>query len=368
MGTRNDAADAALVAAHPWIAGASRLEIKRRLSVGSARADRLRKLAWDSSKEPRPSLIQGQRPKLDGGARVQQPPAREIYLPDSGNRHRDLPPVSEEQPWRKADPQKVMDSPTILAVPDIHLHKGQDMSRMRWLGRYVRDSLTPYDSVVFMGDTVDGKSMCRHLEEGEREGLRFRDDMEAGRQGLAEFYGELPTNPHERPNIEHVWGNHVWARMKRFVKEHPWLMGFLDDPDRWFGWSDYGVKGHKYQQPLHIRGWRFQHNLPNGGRGTVGGKYAGASMLNRLNYSESIVTAHTHKYNQHEVRTAARGAVWGITAGCYFSHYEDYAQYDGNASWDRGLVRLEYAIDGDADVAWKRIETLEAMYASEDAA
>ena len=373
MSTRDDAADAALVADHAaWLADASRKDIKTRFGVGSGRATRLRELA---------RVSQGRVANPVSESRIAQSghspthSGQEDSLRDSGkqssrsgNPHRDVPPVTKDRPWRKLDPFEVLDSPTIVCVPDIHLEHNQDMRRMSWLGRYARDTMTPNDILVFGGDTTDGTSMCTHLSEGEREGLRFQQDCEASKRGLDLFFRELPSNPNERPHIEHVWGNHVWARLNRYVKEHPWLMGFLDDPDRWFGWADYGVTGVPYQEPLRMRGWRFQHNLPNGGRGTVGGKYAGAALLRRLNFGESICTFHTHKLNMHCESSAAGGRRWGITAGCFFEHREDYAQEDSNAGWDRGLVRLDYACQGDASVVWKPIEQLEAMYADEDEA
>ena len=299
MGQRDPISDRALVDAHPWIAEAGRREVKRRLKIGSSRADRLIAMA---------------RAARQTSARVGP-----------------------------------TEAPHVLVVGDAHFEPGNGADRARWLGRLIRDRLGPDDHVVIIGDWHGLTSLCSHSSPREREGHRLADDIEAGNAAIRAMYAEMLDDC--APTVWVTLGNHE-QRLQRLAEERPEYNGIagLDLLE----WGTYGAHVVPYLEPLRIPGvggWRFQHCLPNkGGRGMVVGVYMAAALLRRVHHAESVVVGHSHILQAHQVASAAGGRRWGISAGCYFDHHERYAGHDSNAEWWPGLVMLRHARNGDAGV------------------
>lgn len=251
--------------------------------------------------------------------------------------------------------------PTILVVGDAHFEPGQSLRRARLLGRVMR-TMRPIDHVVVIGDWHGMTSACRHISQLERETRRLVDDIAAGNDAIAAMHEECPVGT--GPQCHVVLGNHC-ARVDRLAQDRPEYEGLIGS--HLYAWEAHGWEVLPFLDPLRIEGWRFQHFLPSRGNGralsssttSLARKLLGP---NGVRYSESIVVGHTHKLDVWTEATERRGRVWGLVAGCFFEHREDYAGPDSNADWWRGLVFLRGAFAGDASISAVPMHELYAAY------
>lgn len=255
---------------------------------------------------------------------------------------------------------KSIRGPSILVVGDVHLEPEQDMSRMTWLGRYVRDHLTPEDYVVFIGDVAGLTSLCSHNNARQREGLRLADDLKATNQGIKMFYDEIPAA--RRPQVFMTTGNHD-ARIERLSADRPEFSGVVGMD--LFDWKKYGATVVPFLQPLRIHGVRFQHYLSNGGGRAISGINHARNLLKRVHHSESVVVGHSHNFAVETHASVVGGRKWGLVVGCYFDHVEHYAGTDSNVAWWAGIVHLHNVRDGDFDLETYRLADLRERYSDE---
>lgn len=333
MSTRDHAADAALLEEHGfWISGASRKAIKERFGIGSTRATRLRRLAWE---------------------RVGRMP-----VPVSASR------IADAQDGHEPARNGHFDRPHILVVGDAHYEPDNSVDRARWLGQFIRDNLGPDDHVVIIGDWHGLTSLCSHSSPKEKQGHRLAADIEAGNAAIRAMFAEMADDC--SPTVWVTLGNHE-HRLARLAEDRPEYDGIAGFD--LLEWETYGARVLPYLEPLRLHGWRFQHCLMNkGGRRAISGVNIARSLLARLNYAESIVVGHSHVLQTYQTASVQGGRRWGISAGCYFDHAEHYAGEDSNAEWWAGLVLLEHAHNGDAGVRCIPFDHLRAMYSDSEAA
>lgn len=247
--------------------------------------------------------------------------------------------------------------PKILIVGDAHFGPGQNLERATALGRYIARNLGPQDTVVVMGDWAGVDSQCYHSTKLELEGQRLVDDVKAANEAIALVMAELGP---ERPRLVFCTGNHEY-RITRQVNQNPSLEGLLGM--HLFDWERQGWEVHGFLEPVSVHGVRFQHYLPTAANKAVASeKDQGRYLLEKVYYATSIVVGHNHKLDISQVRTPGQPRRWGISAGWFGDHVEEYAGEDSNAMWWSGLVLLHDVVDGDFRLETMPMDRLKAEY------
>lgn len=234
-------------------------------------------------------------------------------------------------------------------IPDVHCKPKVNNQRLRWLSKFVVDRKP--DVIVQLGDWGDFPSLSSY-DKGKAsfEGRRFRDDVNAYKDGNKQFSVEIAKYNYTRklyhekqykPRMIKLRGNHE-ERILRAVQYSPELEGTLSYEllqDEMYGWET-----HNFLDIVSVDGILYSHYFTSGNSSTpIAGLYPAASML-RQNMA-SCVAGHSHIRDMNE-RTAGDGRrLLALSAGCYFEHYEDWATPKQNDMWWRGVVVL-HGVDG----------------------
>jgi hypothetical protein len=207
------------------------------------------------------------------------------------------------------------------------------------------------DDVVFMGDLGGLDGLCRQEKKLHKEGLRFLDEKEAQNEAMRTA---MEAGLDTLDNIHLTVGNHE-ARVDWFIGDYPY---FEDALDVWGDIRAMGVNVVPFLRPLRIAGVRFQHFFPNRmGRAISSKTSTPRAVLMDLNYSESCVQGHTHKYSWHAVRTKMGGRKIGMEAGWFGEEPETY-QGARPEEWWAGALLLRNVHDGDFDITEYRMDTM----------
>lgn len=228
-----------------------------------------------------------------------------------------------------------------VVIPDTQVRPGVPNDHLYWAGRYIRDHCAGRRTrIVMIGDHWDMSSLSVY-DRGKMaaEGRRVRADIEAGNRGfeiLDEAMGDDPAW-----DKHFLFGNHE-ERIDRYVADHPELDGFLSrdnciTPPSW--------QRHEFLVPVWLDGVAYAHYFyqPNTGR-----PYAGQNIETRLRQiGHSFVMGHQQglKMGMHYAAGRQR---FGLVAGSFYQHDEDYKGPQGNAHW-RGIVVLNDVEDGAFD-------------------
>ena len=125
----------------------------------------------------------------------------------------------------------------LLVIPDTQVCKGTPTDHIKAAGNYIVRHKP--DHIVVLGDWWDMPSLSRFNSNLEAEGLKVKEDLEAGNNAMLELM--LPTikqngkrKRHKkklyRPKLTYIVGNHdPQVRIPRLIEEHPILEGFLQD-------------------------------------------------------------------------------------------------------------------------------------------
>lgn len=228
-----------------------------------------------------------------------------------------------------------------VVIPDTQVRPGVPTDHLLWAGRYIRDHCAGQRTrIVMIGDHWDMSSLSSY-DHGKMaaENRRVRADIEAGNRAfevLDEAMGaDLAWDKH------FLFGNHE-DRIVRYVNDHGELEGFLslDNCVTPPGWQR-----HPFLEPTWLDGIAYAHYFyhPNTGK-----PYGGDSIEARIKQiGHSFVMGHQQglKMGMHY---AAGHQRFGLVAGSFYQHDEDYAGPQGNAHW-RGIVVLNDVEDGAFD-------------------
>ncbi len=256
----------------------------------------------------------------------------------------------------------------ILIVGDAHAKPGTDLSRFTWLSKYVID--TKPDVIIDMGDWEDMPSLCSY-DKGTKsyEGRRYKEDIKAARKAREMFNAPLSDyNDHARsikkrqyqPSLLALGCNHFEKRVRRAIEYSPELEGLISENDH--GCEEFGWERIPFLEPVTVAGFTFSHYFQ--GNGTANplamGKHP-ASVLLREKHT-SCVMGHNHLLDFATDLNGRDERLWGISAGCFFDHWEVYAGRN-NKRWWRGVITLKGASHGDVrGIETITIETLKEKY------
>ena len=242
------------------------------------------------------------------------------------------PPTEEDSPgWR------------VVVIPDAHFGPGEDWSRARLFGleitRQGRLAMEQGERFAFcsIGDWHDMQSLS-HYDKGTMDewGRFIQDDINAGNQAIALMKKHIDTDVWEYAEEKFVTlGNHE-DRIKRTVREHGALSGFLGM--HVLGWEQHGFEQVPFLTPKKIDHVMFSHYFANPGNGrAISSVNMGRQLV--MKTMCSVVVGHNHLYKSDMVTSADGRKLVGTSVGCAFEHHHEWAG-QSNVSYDRGIVVL----------------------------
>jgi hypothetical protein len=246
-----------------------------------------------------------------------------------------------------------MSSRTHMFIPDLQIKPGVPLDHLDWLGQYIVDKKP--DVIVNAGDHYDLPSMS-YFDKGKNtskfEGRRYREDVQAGHDGLVRLEAPLDEyNAMRRRNgkkqylpEKHVtWGNHEY-RIERYIERAGELEGLFGifEFDEFFQSRKWNT--HQYREVVDVDGVWYSHFFYN----PLSGNPWGGLIKNRLDkIGHSFTQGHTQTCD-HGMRYVGNRQQHGIVAGACYLHQEEYKGPQGNHHW-RGIIVKHEVQNGSYD-------------------
>ena len=154
-------------------------------------------------------------------------------------------------------------------------------------------------------------------------------------------------------------------RIKTAIKQDPRIEG-----------QEYGVSfGHlqtdywydEYHEYLHSApsihcydGISYAHYVSSGNYGSaMSTKHHGYSLTEKL--ASSVTVGHSHKFSYYHKADAHPAPINGLVAGCFKGGSEGWAG-QANREWRKGVVIKREVENGDYDMEWVSLKSLERAY------
>lgn len=225
------------------------------------------------------------------------------------------------------------------------------------------------DVIVQLGDWADMKSLSSY-DKGRKdfEGRRYEADINAANAALKIIDDRLRLHNESqrkskkeqyRPRKIALGGNHE-ARIDKLVQLHPEFDGVFSVENIKF--REYGWEFCPYEQAIEINGVWYSHCFPTGNSGEPISGINLAQSLIAKNMVTSVV-GHSHILDVAMRSTPGGKRIWGISAGCFFTHKMPYARATQDRFWWAGTVLLKRVCDGDFSPEIISIEEMEELYA-----
>ncbi len=230
---------------------------------------------------------------------------------------------------------------THLFIPDAQAKEGVDFSHLAALGNYIVHKKP--DVIINIGDFADMESLSS-WDKGKKsaEGKRVIKDINAAieamwilleplynlQQAELEEFGEIKY----KPRMVLCLGNHE-DRITRHVNSCPELDGFLGIHS--LKYEEFGWEVYPFLTPVTVGGIAYCHYFQNvmTGKPMTG---TAANMLTKLGRSFSMghrqILDIATRYLQIDGEQQ-----FGLVAGAFYMHEEDYKGQQGNHHW-KGIV------------------------------
>lgn len=254
----------------------------------------------------------------------------------------------------------------IVVIPDTQCKRGVPLDHLRALGNYVVRHKPTH--VVHLGDHWDMASLSAYDRPGSRAALDYgcyRDDLEAGRAGMREFFNPLFDNYEKKtkqkkkpwfPKMYFCMGNHE-HRIQRFLDDDVRRHGMISLDDLCI--EGYGFDVVPFLDILELGGVHFSHyfiNPTSAMKGVLTG-----TIENRLKaLGFSFVQGHQQTYVYGAIHDPRGDVRKGLVCGSFYDHLENYMGTQGNHHY-RGAFHLHDVKDG----TWRH-EELPITYLKEE--
>lgn len=235
-----------------------------------------------------------------------------------------------------------------LLIPDTQVKPGVPLDHIEALGNYIV-SKRP-DVIVHIGDHWDLPSLSSY-DRGTRraEGRRLNEDIQAGKDAMDLLLRPLKSlqkkqKDHKKrvytPKMHFTIGNHE-ERLMRHVNHNPELEGYLNYGA--FDLERHGWEVHDFLKPVSVDGVLYSHYFAN----PMSGRPYGGGIQNKLNkLKTSFTQGHQQTLDIGNTEDATGKRMWGLVAGAFYMHDEEYKGYQGNSHW-RGVVMKHEVNNGD---------------------
>lgn len=240
-----------------------------------------------------------------------------------------------------------------LVIGDSHARFDIPNTRYTTLGRFIA-KLRP-DVIVDIGDWWDMPSLGKYdVGKACFEGRRYWKDVAAGMDAQERVQRELDQCRGYRPYKLRCLGNHE-NRINKVADADPRFFGLISTHDLQslhYGWDE-----RPFLSAQVVDGIAYQHYFTSGVMGRpIGGETPARMLL--IKQHISAVQGHDHLFSYAERTDPTGHRLCAATAGCYFSHTEQYAG-PANLMWRRGLLVLRDVVDGTFDPEWWSMERVE---------
>lgn len=235
-----------------------------------------------------------------------------------------------------------------FVIGDTQVKKGVPLEHLPAIGNYIVAKKP--EVVIHLGDHFDMPSLSSYEKRGSKyfEGKRYKDDIEAGIEGmelllnpLKEYNKQRRKNKEKqyKPRMVFLTGNHE-VRCMRAVDEDPRLDGVIGPHD--FKLESFGWEVHNFLDVVEIDGVHYSHYFYNPMSGKPWGGKA-STMLNNIGFS--FVAGHKQGKDIAEKHLANGKTLRGLVLGSCYLHDEAYKGPQGNDHF-RGCAMLHEVKDG----------------------
>lgn len=229
-----------------------------------------------------------------------------------------------------------------LYIPDTQVKLGVPINHLEAAGNYAVEKRP--DTIVLAGDWWDFPSLSSY-DKGKLsfEGRRYRLDVESGKAGMERFLKPIRKAKGYRPRIVLTLGNHE-NRVNRAIEEHSVLDGTIGLHDLQL--EAFGVESHPFLQPVVIDGVSYCHYFPRSASGKVMQSKNGApnALAQLRREGRSCIAGHIQGFDIACLPFSGR-LQWGIQAGSFYQHQEQYLTPQGQDHW-HGVLMLHEVVDG----------------------
>lgn len=240
--------------------------------------------------------------------------------------------------------------PRHMVIPDTQTKPGQSWDHLRWAGMYA--AKTKPDVIVHIGDHWDFPSLSSHDAKGSKsfEGRRYVEDVNAGINAMRAFLDPIREEQaklkHDKkkqwnPRLVFTIGNHEY-RIERALDADVKLEGLMSYDDLQL--KEMGWEVHEFLKPVVIDGVCYAHYHCSG----VMGRPVSSPDLMLKKLHMSTVMGHVQDRAIAFNKRADGKRLTGIFAGIFYTHAEEYLNYQTNNSW-RGIWMLNEVQDGEFD-------------------
>lgn len=239
-----------------------------------------------------------------------------------------------------------------LVIPDCQIRPGVPLDHLTALGNYIIDQQP--DVIVQIGDFADMHSLSSYDRGTVRsEGERYQQDVDCAAEAMATLMAPIESyNRHAKlmhrkrytPRMILTLGNHE-ERIARHVNANPNLEGKCSYED--LPYQDWEV--HQFLATVEVDGILYSHYFPRNAQGRVVQTFRGApnARLQVLREMQSCTAGHLQGLDFSIHQTAGR-RIYGIIAGSFYQHDEDYLSPQGTAYW-RGVIVKHEVENGEYD-------------------
>lgn len=219
-------------------------------------------------------------------------------------------------------------------IPDCQVKPKQSLKHLEWAAKYAVDKQP--DVIIQIGDFSDLPSLSSY-DRGrlQFEGRRYRQDIDWTKRAMGTFMEILSRAGRYSPLLVLCLGNHE-NRINRAVENSPELEGTMGLED--LGYEEFGWRVHPFLEVTVLDGIAYSHFFPRAASGKVVQTRNGApsARTQLIREGRSCTAGHSQGIDIACAPLAGRQQ-WGLIAGSFYLHNEDYLGPQGNNHW-RGLV------------------------------
>lgn len=248
-----------------------------------------------------------------------------------------------------------------LIIPDPQVRPDVPLEHFKWLGEYI--VMTQPETIICLGDFADMPALSSY-DKGHKsfEGRRYKKDVESVREAQKVLFkplNELQEKQRKskdkiyKPRKVMLLGNHE-HRINRAANLSPELDGTIGIED--LQYEAFGWEVHPFLDIVELDGVIYTHFVKN--KNSDYAKASAKACVQELLCS--VTQGHRPGLDIH-VQTDAKGrTVWGIIAGSFYLHDEDYRGEQGNSHW-RGIIHKRNVAAGNFNPEFISIDYLKEI-------
>lgn len=262
------------------------------------------------------------------------------------------------KPTVKKDAPRVYERKRIgrmhLVIPDVQMKHGVRDDHMTWIGNYIVEKQP--DVIVQIGDFADMESISTYLRPLEKEGKRYKKDLDSVHKALDKLFAPIEAynrtaKEKYRPRLVLTMGNHE-QRISRFIDEHPEFEDVIGLHD--LRYASYGFEVHPFLKVVKIDGVEYSHYFTSG---QMGRPCASAAVQLRTRQCSSVAGHVQHT----DIAMHPKTQQIALFSGTCYLHDEKYLGQQDNCQ-RRQVVMLHEVEEGRFDPMFASLRYLEKAY------